>query len=415
MGTTNVKPSYQAGKINKPVFSASTVDHPPVSSCVPVHDFPMTNRLPARQKWLLSLQLLLLYLPVALYINVPVAARAGVPLIYFVPLLVIFTVLAFFVYFVWISAIDLIQQRLTERFGEDFLLEFNLLALVLTILISIGLAALYIVTFREITQSISALYIYFFPEVRPHNLAPAITPEALVFAQRVGYGFAVVIMLTAFYITNNTRSYQQLKDVQLRAERLEKGAMVSQFEALKNQISPHFLFNSLSILTSLVYEDPKLSETFIKQLSKAYRYILEQRDQDLVSLATELDFIKAYTFLLKIRFENKFDVTIDVPQDIQKQYRIAPLSLQMLVENAVKHNRMSLKEPLLVGMYTDADFLVVENPLQARDQPEFSTGIGLKNIADRYSLLTDRAVEFSDLAGSFIVKIPLLPNERVKE
>ena len=375
----------------------------------------MTNRLPARQKWLLSLQLLLLYLPVALYINVPVAARTGMNFIYFLPLLVIFMVMAFLVYFVWISAIDLIQQRLTERFGDDFLLEFNLLALILTILISVGLAALYIVTFREVTQGIAMLYIRLWPDIRPENLAPAISPEALIFAHRVGYAFAVVVMLTAFYITNSARSYQQLKDVQLRAEQLEKGAVVSQFEALKNQISPHFLFNSLSILTSLVYEDPKLSETFIKQLSKAYRYILEQRDQDLVPLAIELDFIQAYTFLLKIRFENKFDVTIDVPQAIRDQYRIAPLSLQMLVENAVKHNRMSLREPLLVRMYTEDGFLMVENPLQARDQPEFSTGIGLKNITDRYSLLTDQPVEFGEREGSFIVKIPLLMSERMKE
>ncbi|WP_020604696.1 sensor histidine kinase [Spirosoma spitsbergense] len=375
----------------------------------------MTNRLPARQKWLLSLQLLLLYMPVALYINVPVAARTGKDFVYFLPLLIVFIVLAFFVYFVWISAIDLIQQRLTEWFGDDFLLEFNLLALVLTILVSIGLSALYIVTFREITQGIAILYLRIWPEIRPENLAPAISPEALIFAQRVGYAFAVVIMLTAFYITNNARSYQQLKDVQLRAERLEKGAVVSQFEALKNQISPHFLFNSLSILTSLVHEDPNLSETFIKQLSKAYRYILEQRDQELVPLAIELDFIKAYTFLLKIRFEKKFDVTIDVPQDIQTQCRIAPLSLQMLVENTVKHNRMSLREPLLVRIYTNNGFLIVENPMQARDQPEFSTGIGLKNITDRYSLLTDQAVEFGERAGSFIVKIPLLMSERTKE
>ncbi len=221
-------------------------------------------------------------------------------------------------------------------------------------------------------------------------------------------------MLSAFYITNNARSYQQLKDVQLRAERLEKGAVVSQFEALKNQISPHFLFNSLSILTSLVHEDPNLSETFIKQLSRAYRYILEQRDQDLVPLGTELDFIKAYTFLLKIRFENKFDVTIDVPQDTRNQYHIAPLSLQMLVENAVKHNRMSLREPLLVRIYIDGGFLVVKNPLQARDQPEFSTGIGLKNITDRYTLLTDQPVEFGKQVGSFVVKIPLLLSQGAK-
>jgi two-component system LytT family sensor kinase len=387
----------------------------PVSACVPELIFLMTNRLPTRQKWLLSLQLLLLYLPVALYVNVPASARTGEGLIQVIPILCLISFLTFSVYFIWISAIDLIQQQLTERFGENFLLEFSFQAVVLAILISTGLAALHIVTFQNLILSLITLLEELWPAILPRNMAPAISPETLVFAQRVGYAFAVVSMLTAFYITNNTRSYQQLKDVQLRAERLEKGAVVSQFEALKNQISPHFLFNSLSILTSLVHEDPNLSETFIKQLSKAYRYILEQRDHDLVPLATELDFINAYTVLLKIRFENKFDVTIDVPQDVRNQYRIAPLSLQMLVENTVKHNRMSLREPLLVRISTDDDFLIVENPLQARDQPEFSTGIGLKNITDRYSLLTDQPVEFGERAGSFNVKIPLLTSESAKE
>ncbi len=373
----------------------------------------MTNRLSARQKWLLSLQLLLLYLPVALYINVPASARTGEGLIHVIPILCLIIFLTFCVYFVWISAIDLIQQRLTERFGDNFLLEFSFLAVVLTIFLSTGIAALHVVTFQQLIRTIIGLLMELWPAILPQNMAPAISPETLVFAQRVSYAFSVVSMLTAFYITNNARSYQQLKDVQLRAERLEKGAVVSQFEALKNQISPHFLFNSLSILTSLVYEDQKLSETFIKQLSKAYRYILEQRDQELVPLAIELDFIQAYTFLLKIRFENKFDVTIDVPQAVRDQYRIAPLSLQMLVENAVKHNRMSLREPLLVRMFAGDGFLIVENPLQARDQPEFSTGIGLKNITDRYFLLTDQPVEFGARAGSFIVKIPLLASERV--
>lgn len=373
----------------------------------------MTNRLPTRQKWLLSLQLLLLYLPLRLYIDLPNSSRTELGLLQILPILLLATIIAFGLYFVWISVIDLIQQRLSEWFGEDFLLKLSLEGLVITIVISVGLAILYITVFYQLTRLIVAFASHVIPDFRPEQLIPTVSSDEIRYAQRVGYGFAVVIMLSAFYITNNARSYQQLRDVQLRAERLEKGAVVSQFEALKNQISPHFLFNSLSILTSLVHEDPDLSEKFIKQLSKAYRYILEQRDQETVPLAVELDFIAAYTFLLKIRFENKFDVVIDVPEASPQPYRIAPLSLQMLVENAVKHNRMSLREPLRVRIYIEDGFLIVENPLQARDQPEFSTGIGLKNITDRYLMLTDRAVWAGKQDGRFVVKIPLLVGEPV--
>lgn len=233
-------------------------------------------------------------------------------------------------------------------------------------------------------------------------------PDVFAYLQRVNNVFNLVIILSAFYLTIISRSYQQLKNVQFRAERLEKAAAVSQFEALKSQLSPHFLFNSLSILTSLIHEDVDLSEQFIKQLAKAYRYLLEQRDQDMVPLKTELDFIQAYTFLLQIRFENKFEVFIDVPQSVQNQYRIAPLSLQLVVENAVKHNRMSISERLQVRIYTDEKFLIIENPLQPRDQPEPSTGVGLTNITNRYALLTERPVWYGEQDGLFVVKIPLI-------
>lgn len=137
----------------------------------------------------MSLQLLLLYLPVALYINVPASARTWEGLIQVIPLLSIITFSTFCVYFVWISAIDFIQQRLTERFGDNFLLEFSFLAVVFTILISTGLAALHVVTFQQLTRAIITLLAELWPAIMPHSGAPAIAPETLVFAQRVGYGF----------------------------------------------------------------------------------------------------------------------------------------------------------------------------------------------------------------------------------
>jgi LytS/YehU family sensor histidine kinase len=211
---------------------------------------------------------------------------------------------------------------------------------------------------------------------------------------------SVVTMLSAFYLTMNLRMLQQVKDVQLRAERLENQALKGQFEAL----------NSLSILTSLIHEDTALSERFVRQLSKTYRYILDQRNQDLVLLKTELDFIRSYTFLLQIRFEQKFEVLVDVPERLQVQYQIAPLTLQLLVENAVKHNRMSIHERLQIRIYVQDDWLLVANVLQPRDRPESSTGVGLQNIVNRYSMLTKRPVTYGEAGGEFIVSLPLLVN-----
>ena len=191
---------------------------------------------------------------------------------------------------------------------------------------------------------------------------------------------------------------------------LRRENALAQFEALKNQVSPHFLFNSLSILSSLVHIDANLSEKFIDQLAKAYRYILEQKDNDTVSLKTELDFLDSYTFLLKIRFENKFDVNISITDQEAEKYHITPLTLQLLIENCIKHNRMSQKEPLIVTILIKGDYLIVINPVRPRSELERikSTGIGLANIKNRYQLLTKTPVQIAQDEELFTVKIPLL-------
>ena len=189
--------------------------------------------------------------------------------------------------------------------------------------------------------------------------------------------------------------------------------MVNEISLLKTQVNPHFLFNSLSILSSLVRVDPDLSEQFIEQLSRSYRYILEQKDQSLVTLRTELGFIDSYAFLLKIRFENKFNLVVQLPDDILDRYKIAPLTLQLLVENAVKHNRMSVNEPLIVNItYEDNQMLVVKNRLQPRSTPTISTGMGLQNIINRYALLTDRPVWAGETEDQFVIRIPLLDGQQ---
>lgn len=203
------------------------------------------------------------------------------------------------------------------------------------------------------------------------------------------------------------RKYSQM--FQHKAENLEKQQLLNEIALLKIQVNPHFLFNSLSILSSLVRVNPDLSEQFIDQLSRSYRYILEQKEQSLVTLRTELEFIKSYSFLLKIRFENKFDLRFDLPDDILDNYKIAPLTLQLLIENAVKHNRMSAKEPLIVEVFSENNqTLIVKNRLQLRTTPAASTGVGLQNIINRYALLTDRPVWAGEREDEFVVRVPLL-------
>jgi tetratricopeptide (TPR) repeat protein len=199
------------------------------------------------------------------------------------------------------------------------------------------------------------------------------------------------------------------KMLQSRSDELEKQQLHNEIALLRTQVNPHFLFNSLSILSSLVNTDANLAEQFIQQLSRSYRYILEQKDQSLVSLQTELDFIQAYSFLLKIRFGNKLLLRVEVPNHLLESCKIAPLTLQLLIENAVKHNQMSEKTPLEIMIRTESDqTLVVQNGIQMRTTAVHSTGIGLQNIKDRYALLSNLPVWAGATENTFMVKVPLL-------
>ena len=200
----------------------------------------------------------------------------------------------------------------------------------------------------------------------------------------------------------------QLTEVNTQLLRVQKENLQSQFEVLKQQVNPHFLFNSLNVLTSLIKVDPDLAESFTERLSKVYRYVLENKDKDLVTLGTEMDFLKAYVFLLDIRFSNKVFVKIDLDDNLTDAY-VVPLALQLLIENAIKHNTFSKKSPLLVNMFIDDEgFLNIINNLQSRETQMVSTGIGLVNIAKRYSLLSERQPVFEMTEESFIAKIPLI-------
>jgi PAS domain S-box-containing protein len=199
----------------------------------------------------------------------------------------------------------------------------------------------------------------------------------------------------------------KLTEANTQLIRLQKENLQSQFEVLRQQVNPHFLFNSLNVLTSLIKLEPDLAEKFTEHLSKVYRYVLENKDNDLVSLHTELEFLDAYIFLLQIRFMDKIDIRVDI-NSADKDKMILPLALQLLIENAIKHNSMSKRNPLIISIFiSDGSLLNVVNNLQERESYMASTGVGLKNIEHRYSLLEMPAPQFSKNETQFIARIPL--------
>jgi len=192
----------------------------------------------------------------------------------------------------------------------------------------------------------------------------------------------------------------------VRAEQLEKEKIATQYESLRNQVNPHFLFNSLNALSELVYDDQELAVKYIRQLSQVYRYVLDSRNFEVASLEDEMNFIDAFVFLQKIRFGDNLKVSIDVEKS-SKRY-ILPLSLQILLENAIKHNVVSTEDPLEIQIYEEGEYLVLKNKIKPKRNRDDGMGIGLKNIRMRYKYLTENALEVHENNEEFIVKIPIL-------
>ncbi len=189
---------------------------------------------------------------------------------------------------------------------------------------------------------------------------------------------------------------------------LQKENLQSQYDVLKQQVNPHFLFNSLNVLTSLIKLEPDLAEKFSEEFSKVYRYVLENKDFELVDLNTELNFLDAYIFLLNIRFVGKLFVNINIPEE-NRSDKIIPLAMQLLIENAIKHNVMSKSNPLKIDIFIDADNqLYIINNLQERPSYIVSTGVGLVNIINRYQLLNLAPPVFEKTENQFIAKIQLV-------
>jgi sensor histidine kinase YesM len=198
----------------------------------------------------------------------------------------------------------------------------------------------------------------------------------------------------------------QWQDALQREQKLREENLIFQVETLKNQINPHFLFNSLNTLSSLISSNPDNAEKFIGRLSSIYRYILENSKKNKVSLVGELAFIKDYFFLHQIRDEDK--IMLESKVYAPEKYDILPVSLQILVENAINHNMATRENPLRILIYDEADFIVVKNNLQKKTIPVKSTQTGLKNLSERVKIVTGRSILIEETNSHFLVKIPLL-------
>lgn len=204
--------------------------------------------------------------------------------------------------------------------------------------------------------------------------------------------------------------YKALQEKKVTEQKIIAGTASAKFESLKNQIDPHFLFNSLNVLTSLIDENPEKAQKFTTSLSKIYRYVLEQKDKELVSLEEELSFAVTYMNLLKMRFENS--LYYQVPEELKlSEAKVVPLSLQLLLENTVKHNVLSEARPLHIKIYEENGYLVVENNFQKKEVLGNRNGVGLQNIVERYGLVTKRNVFIDQNETYFRVKLPLLTKQ----
>jgi LytS/YehU family sensor histidine kinase len=221
----------------------------------------------------------------------------------------------------------------------------------------------------------------------------------------MAFGFRVNLFLNC--VNAIVYFMDKLKKTQVEAEQLKKITAEAQFEALRNQINPHFLFNCFNVLSSLVYKDADTSAKFIGQLSNVYRYLLYNQDKKVVTLKEELEFLESYLFLLKIRFGENLVVLNNITCDTDKYY-VPPVVLQMLIENAIKHNVISKKSPLEIMLKSENSSLTVSNKLQEKEVKEESTYIGLKNIKSRYLFLSNKTVNIEKTDEWFNVKIPLL-------
>ena len=300
-----------------------------------------------------------------------------------------FQISIFFVSIVFISVMWESLRLLNRRLNEVFPFERSISGRIV-LQLSLGAAIGIFIRFL----------IYFFGE--PY--LPIKLDELFIASTWVLYILATVGVNLGFFTNFFLNRW---KDSQILAERLEKEKSQVQFDNLKNQLNPHFLFNALTSLNGLIFENQGLASQFLQHLSKVYRYVLQNKEKNFVPLQTELDFIENYVFLLRTRFQRALVIQFDI-SEAGRERAIVPVTLQILIENALKHNIADVDRPLKIDVLTIGDYLVVSNNLQVRKLVETSNKLGLENLKSLYGFLTEKVVIVEQTDDRFAVKIPLL-------
>lgn len=224
------------------------------------------------------------------------------------------------------------------------------------------------------------------------------------------YSVSLLISMVVSIIFYSVFYYRFKQESKVKEQKIIAGTASAQFDALKNQLDPHFLFNSLNVLTSLIEENPQAATKFTTSLSKVYRYVLEQKNKELVTVEEELKFAKLYMTLLQMRFEESISFTVS--KNITSfDGKVVPLSLQLLLENAVKHNQVTASKKLEITIEEVNGFLQIKNAIQPKSVVKESSGVGLQNIIQRYQLLTKQKVTIENDNRNFVVHIPILSKD----
>ncbi|SFW79078.1 sensor histidine kinase [Chitinophaga sancti] len=250
-------------------------------------------------------------------------------------------------------------------------------------------------------------------------LSVMLVPRRFIFTDNVfhnTYADFLRIIIGAFFISmichivwSSLAVSIMLQKAQLENEHLKQAHLRAQLLSLQQQISPHFLFNSLSTLKHIAHD--KGSKDFVVQLSHVYRYLLNINEQQVTKLADELNFIDSYLYILYQRFEGDLKVQIDIPEQYHS-YLIPPLAIQLLIENAIKHNALSPEMPLLIKIFIQNETVTVSNTLQPKKYPVESTRLGLQNINERFQLLFDKQITIVHTENSFTVHLPVISHDR---
>lgn len=259
---------------------------------------------------------------------------------------------------------------------------------------------LFFIVYSVVT--IVSTFLFCLPELRNYTWSEMVTSKQI----EAILVFSAMLNLVVMGVSDVFLYYRKSHEKQLGAEILKKNKARFQYEQLKNQLNPHFLFNSLNVLDYLVHTDTEKASRFIKKLAGVYRYLLSKENVNKVTLEDELEFTRMYTDLMKERFDTGMEISIEIDTNLLSSY-VIPCSLQLLVENALKHNIVSKEKPLQIKIYTSGNYLYVENNIQPKIKEENSNMLGLKNIEGQYLSVFNQPINISKSDTGFIVILPL--------